>query len=66
MLQKGLRQGIHSRNISIPQPIDGSYEEILSLTEQVWHASGNDTLADFCKSRKPDYVKCPETKMDLR
>lgn len=35
MLQKGLRRWIRSHNISIPQIIDGSYEEILSLAEQV-------------------------------
>lgn len=66
MLQKGLRQWIRSHNISIPQTIDGSYEEILSLAEQVWDANEIDTLADFCKSRKPNYIKAPETKMDLR
>ena len=66
MLQEGLRRWIRSHNISIPQTIDGSYEEILSLAEKVWDANKNDALADFSKSRKPDYVKTPETKMDLR
>ena len=65
MLQKGLRKWIRSHNISIPQTMDGSYEEILSLAKQVWDANENDTPAEFCKSRKPDYVRAPETKMDL-
>ena len=56
-------------NIKIPilhLQINGSSEEILSPAEQMWDANENDTLADSSTSREPNYVKLPETKMDLR
>ena len=50
----------------IPRTIDGSSDEILSPAEQMWDANENDAPADPSTSRKLNYAKPPETKMDFR
>jgi hypothetical protein len=66
MLGKDLDLWIRSHNIPIGRGVVDIKKELQSLAEQIWDAIQNGTLASLRKKLRPDKVKVPQTREDLR